>query len=156
MASHKYLYKFLGCSSRQPHFESSRMWFVFKLPLITNVLQGEGEDDSDNNEESNNGDAADSENVALKKAFKKWQDHRPSFAEMHSEDVKRRPRWSLMWSGVSKSHENDFLLIFHFLLKKSWMILHVFIFSVNVYQCTDSDHPDIQAIQVEEVVIAQS
>ena len=118
MASHKYLYKFLGCSSRQPHFESSRMWFIFKLQLVTNVLQGEDEDDSDNNEERNNSDATDSENVALKKAFKKWQDHRPSFAEMHSEDVKRRPRWSLMWSGISKSHEKDFLLIFHDLVKK--------------------------------------
>ena len=35
------------------------------------------------------------------------------------------------------------------------MILHVFISSVNVYQCTDSDHPDIQAIQVGEIAIAQ-
>ena len=68
------------------------MLFIFKLQLVTNVLQGEDEDDSDNNEERNNSDATDSENVALKKAFKKWQDHRPSFAEMHSEDVKRRPR----------------------------------------------------------------
>ena len=28
----------------------------------------------------------------MRKAFRKWQDHRPSFAEMHSEDHKRRPR----------------------------------------------------------------
>ena len=131
MASHK----FLGCSSRQPHFESSRMWFIFKPPLVTNVLQGEDEDDSDNNEERNNGDAADSENVALKKAFKKWQDHRPSFAEMHSEDVKRRPRWSLMWSGISKSHENDFLLIFHFLVKKiGWF----YTFSFSAWMFTNA------------------
>ena len=26
------------------------------------------------------------------RAFKKWKDHRPSFDEMHAEDLKRRPR----------------------------------------------------------------
>ena len=29
------------------------------------------------------------------------------------------------------------------------MVENLDIFSVNVYQCTDSDHPDIQAIQVK-------
>ena len=30
--------------------------------------------------------------LTMKKAFKKWKDHRPSFDEMHSEDQKARPR----------------------------------------------------------------
>ena len=34
------------------------------------------------------------------RAFKKWKDHRPSFDEMHAEDLKRRPR------SLSSSHVN--------------------------------------------------
>ena len=33
--------------------------------------------------------------VCVQKAFHKWQDHRPSFQDMHSEDRKRRPRYQL-------------------------------------------------------------
>ena len=53
--------------------------------------QVDNEDPDKEGDEEN--DASDEESEALKKAFKKWQDHRPSFAEMHAEDVKRRPRW---------------------------------------------------------------
>ena len=49
-------------------------------------------DNPDKECEEEENDASDEESEALKKAFKKWQDHRPSFAEMHAEDVKRRPR----------------------------------------------------------------
>ena len=49
-------------------------------------------DNPDKECEEEENDVSDGESEALKKAFKKWQDHRPSFAEMHAEDVKRRPR----------------------------------------------------------------
>ena len=32
------------------------------------------------------------EKLLAGRAFKKWKDHRPSFDEMHAEDLKRRPR----------------------------------------------------------------
>ena len=54
---------------------------------------GNEDPDKEDDEENN---ASDVESEALKKAFKKWQDHRPSFAEMHAEDVKRRPRWDIV------------------------------------------------------------
>ena len=50
----------------------------------------ENEDPDKEGDDENEG--SDVQNEALKKAIKKWQDHRPSFAEMHAEDVKRRPR----------------------------------------------------------------
>ena len=51
-------------------------------------------DDCNLDEEGAGGkNESDVENDTLKKALKKWQDHRPSFAEMHAEDVKRRPRF---------------------------------------------------------------
>ena len=49
-------------------------------------------EEEENPEEECEDEERDESDEALKKAFKKWQDHRPSFAEMHAEDVKRRPR----------------------------------------------------------------
>lgn len=56
------------------------------------LVASQVEEDNPDKEGDEENDASDGENEALKKAFKKWQDHRPSFAEMHAEDVKRRPR----------------------------------------------------------------
>ena len=61
------------------------MYFYFS-PFSLKLVSSQVEEDKEGDEEK---DASDE---ALKKAFQKWQDHRPSFAEMHAEDVKRRPR----------------------------------------------------------------
>ena len=59
------------------------------------LVASQAENDNPDKEGDEENDASDVESEALKKAFKKWQDHRPSFAEMHAEDVKRRPRWDI-------------------------------------------------------------
>ena len=57
-----------------------------------------GGDITDTNDDDDDFD--DQEKLLAGRAFKKWKDHRPSFHEMHAEDLKRRPR------SLSSSHVN--------------------------------------------------
>ena len=63
--------------------------YIFWLQFQLDGENASGEEDEIVDEE---GRERDGREVCVHKAFHKWQDHRPSFQDMHSEDRKRRPR----------------------------------------------------------------
>ena len=93
------------------------------------------------------------EKLLAGRAFKKWKDHRPSFDEMHAEDLKRRPRSVFITIMVITlmvviNIINTIIIIYSApdIAEYNYIQWDIIVFfpSVNVYQSMDSDHPDIQ------------